>query len=153
MRTTLETLREQVIIEARNFANGTTLGHGLVKAVLALDAYVPSEITGEGALANRNAPDTAHEAAALAHLVQNSVRHKIVQQLAQTSSTDEELEWSLSGKHQTVSSARNWLVKTGWVRDSGHRRFTQFSRMPRRAVVWELTPLARLHISKTETSD
>jgi hypothetical protein len=46
-----------------------------------------------------------------------------------------------------VSSARNWLVDAGWLRDSSHRRMT---RNGRDAIVWELTDAARAAVASPE---
>jgi hypothetical protein len=51
--------------------------------------------------------------------------------------TDAQLEFRLNKSHQTVSSARNWLVEAGWVVDSGMRRKTLSGR---KATVWMLSP-------------
>jgi hypothetical protein len=60
--------------------------------------------------------------------------------------TDDELEQRSGNSHQTISSARNWLVEAGWVQDSGKRRNT---RSGRQAVVWELTPAGQRQIGDT----
>lgn len=142
-----EQLREDVIIAARDF-----LQHGLVNgrpfdpsllqvAVDALDAYEAAELTGAGARSVRGAPETSAEAAGLAEPLQFSARSRIIRCLLRMGgATDDELERQMSNSHQTVSSARNWLVEAGWVRDSGLRRKTRGGRL---AVVWELTPAGR----------
>lgn len=150
MRKKLESLREAVIIAARNFTRqpGQT-AQAVYAAVAALEAYEAEQITGDGARANRGSTDTAHLSAALASVVQGSTRQQIIAQLAACPDvaapgyTDEQLERRIGGKHQTVSSARNWLVETGWVRDSGIRRFGSSKRL---AIVWELTPSAHRQI-------
>lgn len=50
--------------------------------------------------------------------------------------TDEELEFILKRKHQSVSAARNLLVRKGYLVDSGERRRTS-SNNP--AIVWRRT--------------
>jgi DNA-binding transcriptional ArsR family regulator len=115
-------------------------------AVAALDDYEAAPITGAGARSVKGAPDTSAAAAGLAEPVQYSARHRVITILARRhptvadGMTDDELERASGNSHQTISSARNWLVEAGWVRDTGIRRMT---RSNRQAVVWELTPAAR----------
>lgn len=149
MRKKLESLRENVILAARFVKSGKAPLVDLYIAVDDLERYEAEEITGKEARANRSAPDTAHMAAALAEIAQGSIRKQIVAHLAscpplsKPGFTDEQLERRIGGKHQTVSSARNWLVNTGWLRDSGIRRETASRRL---AIVWELTPAAQAQL-------
>lgn len=110
----------------------------LVGAIETLDEYEAAELTGAGAKYAAGS-DTSQAAAGLASPVQYSVRQQIIKQLAylgELGLTDDQMEKRLGRPHQTVSSARNWLVEAGWVRDSGQRRKTRSDRM---AVVWTLT--------------
>lgn len=110
----------------------------LSNAVEALDNYEAAELTGAGARYAAGS-DTSRAAAGLSVPVQFSTRQQIIKQLAHLGElglTDDQMENRLSRPHQTVSSARHWLVEAGWVRDSGHRRKT---RSGREAVVWVLT--------------
>lgn len=115
----------------------------LIAAVAAYDAYDVAVITGAGARWAEGS-ETSRQAAAMAFPRQGSVRHQIIAQLAnvpplaQPGYTDRQLERRLSGSHQTVSSARNWLVEAGWLEDSTVRRETN----GRPATVWQLTPAA-----------
>jgi hypothetical protein len=152
-------LVETVVIAARHWrqlwatsvtaAPGWTEGYAhaeveLARAVKALDEYEAANITGAGARWVEGSPATSRAAAGLAAPVQGSTRHEIVGLLAtvplsaQPGYTDDQLERRLNKSHQTISSARNWLVEAGWCRDSGQRRLTMRGR--RAAVVWELTP-------------
>lgn len=90
--------------------------------------------------ANAEGPPTQHEAAELAKPSQASVRWKIITALAAAPNSDETLERWLKIKHQTLSSARNWLADHGWVEDSGLRAV---NRSGRRAIIWRLTPAGR----------
>lgn len=164
MRKKRAELEQAVIAAARNL-NGVRLEYGrtgepetydqfiaalaaLGDAIVALDNYEAAELTGEGAPWARGS-ETSRTAASLAVPVQASAREQIiaflaaVPPMAHPGYTDEQLERRLNRPHQTVSSARNWLVNNGWVRDSGERRPTRNGRM---AVVWQLTPagLAKL---------
>lgn len=133
---------------ADNYANQIAAAYALDDAIVALDNYEAAELTGEGAPWARGS-ETSRTAASLAVPVQASAREQIiaflcaVPPMAHPGYTDEQLERRLNRPHQTVSSARNWLVNNGWVRDSGERRPTRNGRM---AVVWQLTPagLAKL---------
>lgn len=134
-------LQEDVIIAARNWAKRVRQ-HGpsgllLAEAIQALDDHEAAELTGAGGRYAAGS-DTSKAAAGLSVPLQFSVRQEITEALTRTNIgyTDDQLEERLKRPHQTVSSARNWLVAAGWVRDSGQRRKT---RGGREAVVWELT--------------
>lgn len=111
-------------------------------AMKALDAYCIGIPDSPGSF-NRNSPETAKIASQLSGLIQGSTRRRIVDECISCYGcpalglTDRELETRLRGKHQTVSSARNWLVNAGWLVDSGKRRKTDSGRP---AVVWQITP-------------
>lgn len=143
-------LEQAVIAAARTWARSgwpsdPSASADLSHAVIALNEYEAAEITGAGARWVEGSPETSEQAARLAAPIQGSTRHAIIGQLmhlppmARPGLTDEQLERRLGMKHQTVSSARNWLTEAGWLRDSGIRR-RNTSRRP--AVVWELTPAA-----------
>lgn len=114
-------------------------------AIDALRAYEAEQVTGAEARWAEGSPETSREAAKLAWPVQKSCRLDIIALLANVPATahpgytDAQLEHRLKRSHQTVSSARNWLVQAGWLRDSGVRRFTPSHR---KAVVWMLTDAA-----------
>lgn len=116
----------------------------LVAAVTAHDAFDAAVLTGAGAQWAEGS-ETSRQAAFLAAPLQATVRYEIlalmvnVPPLAHPGYTDRQLEARLHGSHQTVSSARNWLCKGGWLEDSGLRRVTN----GRPAVVWQLTPAGR----------
>lgn len=132
-------LEQDVIIAARTLTSSSGWGSGDLKAaVKALDKFEAAELTGAGAKYTAGS-DTSQAAAGLAVPVQYSARQQIIKLLAHLGElglTDDQMETRLRRSHQTVSSARNWLVEAGWVRDSGQRRKTRSGRM---AVVWMLT--------------
>lgn len=164
-RRKIETLRDDVVRAAREVSNlGTVrelnsalyVGSGLLlggrlcalrEAVDALDAYsdpihdTPGEYV-EGS------PETSRDAAVMLTPRSGSLRAKVLDEVRialfltpdAKGLTDEELERRLKGRHQTVSSARNWLVDAGWLIDSGIRRANRSGRW---AVVWALSPAAR----------
>jgi hypothetical protein len=111
-------------------------------AVDALNEFEAAELTGAGARWVNGSPETSRGAAGLAVPVQGSARHQIIGALAHVARmsepgyTDAQMEHLLRRSHQTVSSARNWLVEAGWVIDSGKRRMTPSHRA---AVVWKLS--------------
>jgi len=159
-------LEQGVIIAARGFLAavlGTEQGfsrpYGQVKyrqleaAVRALDLLDAADVDGSGARWNAGS-ETSRDAAMLAAPVQASARHAIIAALAhvppmvEPGYTDEQLERRLGRSHQTVSSARNWLVNHGWVCDSGVKRKT---RSNRDAVVWSLTPDASRQLREVPT--
>lgn len=155
MRSKHYMLERAVIDEARkvvdNFdACGWTHWGDLVDAVKALNAHVAA-MSGRGARYARSGPETSEQSARLAGLVQRTVREQIVALLAHVPPlaapgyTDLQLEKRLGASHQTVSSARNWLVETGWLEDSGQRRKNPSGRM---AAVWQLTPAGRAQLAK-----
>jgi hypothetical protein len=117
----------------------------VIDAVDALDAHNVAQITAAG-VPYAAGSDTSYASAQLSKVTQGSARMEIVGQLARVSPlagigyTDEQLERRLGKSHQTVSSARNWLVQAGWVRDSGERRINAGSKRP--AAVWTLTEAA-----------
>jgi len=152
-------LRENVIIAARTWREvyyllDGPLNEALIDAVRALDEYEAAAITGAGARSVAGAPETSAQAAGLAEPVQYSTRHRVIRILDRrmerggNGMTDDELEEASGNSHQTVSSARNWLVEAGWVRDTGIRRKT---RSHRQAVVWELTPAGRQQFKRGGT--
>lgn len=84
--------------------------------------------------------------------VKGSTRRKIIQVVTAhwdcygVGMTDAELEGRLRKSHQTVSAARNELVKRGWLRDTGATKLTQYKR---EAVAWGPTDLARSAMRET----
>lgn len=145
-------LQEAVIVAARNWVKVAfdpyiSRPYGLqeddlIEAVQALDDHDAAEMTGQGAKWVHGSPKTSREAAELAALAQNSARRLIVTALMMSplpALSDDHLERKIGRSHQTISSARNWLVEAGWVRDSGKRAIT---RAGREAIAWELTPAA-----------
>lgn len=163
MRTKRAELEQAVIVAARDWreadyahdaAYNPTAEYGardvLADCVDALEAYAAAELTGSGARWVHGSPETSRDAAALANPVQGSVRRAIVALCAHTRPpeagfTDAQLERRLNRTHQTVSSARNWLVNAGWLQDSGRRFPTPSGRM---AVVWELTSAAHRQLTE-----
>ncbi len=87
---------------------------------------------------------TTSRAAALALIPKaRSVRRHVLLAVANRRDglmTDEMLERHLLMKHQTLSSARNWLVAGGWLEDSTERAWTSSGR---KAVLWRLTEAGR----------
>lgn len=158
MRTKRAELEQAVIVAARDWreadydADPTAeylARNALSDCVDALDAHEAAELTGSGARWVEGSPETSRDAALLANPAQGSARRAIVALCAhaqppENGYTDAQLERRLNRTHQTVSSARNWLVNAGWLQDSGRRFPTPSGRM---AVVWELTSAAhrRLH--------
>lgn len=160
-------LEQTVITAARKYmaaidvhGNEQAWVHGkwtaLFDAVNALNGYEAAELTGAGARWVEGSPETSRWAAGLAVPVQGSARHHIVgalshvAELSRPGYTDEQLERRLGSSHQTVSSARNWLVEAGWVVDSGHRRLT---RSGRKAVVWTLSEAGWARLTERKESE
>lgn len=116
------------------------------------DVYDAAVLTGAGARWAEGS-DTSRQAAFMAAPRQGTVRHQIVAHLAnvppsaQPGYTDRQLERRIGASHQTVSSARNWLVESGWLEDSGARRLTN----GRPAAVWQLTPAGRRQLTSATT--
>lgn len=116
----------------------------LDNAIRDLDGMPLSTTVTHGAFP-AGAQDTTREAARLAVPLQRSARRRIIahiygqMHLGADGCTDDEIQRSLILTHQTESAARNHLMGTGWIEDSGHRRPT---RGRRDAIVWRLTPAA-----------
>lgn len=91
---------------------------------------------------SHDATDT-QVAASLRVIRRTTVLWKILEQLGMLrlftavadymGATDEELERALRRRHETVSSARNTLMRDGWIADTGRRRNGR--------TVWDFTPL------------
>jgi hypothetical protein len=87
--------------------------------------------------------DTSRTAADMIAPVAGSLRRSILVELYRRrnypipGATDDQLERALKRAHTSVSAARNFLVDTGWVIDSGHRVETCSGRP---AKVWALAP-------------
>jgi hypothetical protein len=128
------------------------VGLDLMDAVDALDEYGAAEISG-GGVPWAKGSDTSRNSAALAVPLQRSTRHAIVAMLvnvprmAAPGYTDAQMERRLNKSHQTVSSARNWLVQAGWVIDSGERRPNPSGRP---ATVWALSTAGQAKLKGTE---
>lgn len=115
----------------------------LIEAIEALDQCRVAELTGVGARWAEGS-DTSRLAASMAFPTQASTRREIIALLAQVgAASDRMMETALRRTHQTVSSARNWLVEAGWVRDSGRRVRQQNGRL---AALWVLTDAAIVKI-------
>ncbi len=101
-------------------------------------------------------PETSRNAALAFTPASGSVRRRILDEIWSTSFygyvglTDEVLEHRLKCKHQTLSSARNFLVQAGWLVDSGKRAASTTTKRPQ--VVWSLSPAA-LAVLRGEASN
>lgn len=118
---------------------------------LAVEEYETHLLTIDGRGARwAEGSATSREAARLAWPLQSSCRQAIIALMANVGAlaapgyTDRQLEQRLSRSHQTVSSARNWLVEAGWLEDSGIRRTTN----GRPATVWQLTARGRAALTE-----
>ena len=86
-----------------------------------------------------DAPETSHQAAAMARLRVGSMRYDVYRSIlfaGDEGRTDEELEGILGRKHQSISAARNTLAGDDLIEDSGQRRNTS-SGTP--AIVWVIS--------------
>lgn len=133
--------RDEVILAARRwrytFSTGTA--EALMDAIDALDAIEPGSFDGTGAWV-AGSPETSQRAAEMYVPAMKSVRRQIINEIAcrhDGLATDEMLERALHCKHQTLSSARNFLVIAGWLEDSLMRT------TDKRAVLWQLTDAGR----------
>lgn len=149
MRSRIAQARDRVLEEALEFGRAEIKGREwarpdtLVEAVrdhdvieLSLDNQKGRAVTGSA--------DTSHEAARLILPKLKSVRLQILHAIMSRPDgmmTDEALERELRMKHQTVSSARNSLVESGWLEDSAQRMMKPNGR---RAALWRLTPAGRV---------
>lgn len=162
MRTRRVDLETQILREARAFRDSCDDGLGLAantgayQAWLALsrsldeyDGLVPDDIRTRAHVANADSQTTAHLAAELIVPDQESIRYDLLMQYRvrvvafgqnddlASGLTDSEMEFVLRKPHETVSSARNWLMHAGFIHDSGVKRRNP-SKRP--AIVWTLTP-------------
>lgn len=157
-RRKIEQLRDEVIAAARKVcrdmaAYGVTVigGTELRRAMSAHDAHLQSIVDSPGQWVN-GSPGTSRSAAMLVTPMSGSIRRQIVDEvysvhhLDSVGLTDSELERRLHGKHQTVSSARNWLRDKGWLIPSG---FTRQSESKRDQIVWKLSPAALTKMGET----
>lgn len=156
-RRRMEVLRSEVIASAASWREacrsysecyvepgGTiTPTQRLIQAVDALNAFIAPIIDSPGEYVE-GSPETSHNAALAATPIAGSVRRRIVDEIWSVEFwvpglglTDADLEHRLKAKHQTCSSARNWLVEAGWLRDSGQRKMAPSKRLQ---VLWVLTP-------------
>lgn len=146
--------KEDVVLAARRYVS--SLRHveeetnpaedyeTLAAAVDALDSVEVQAIGDEnGAYAKDSA--TSIVAANLSGPMAGTVRRRIIDEIRCAPEslyglTTDELEVALRKSHTTVSSAVNYLMSIGWLRDSGYQRITRGGRP---AMVLELTPQAR----------
>lgn len=90
--------------------------------------------------------NTSADAARLALPMVEGLRRRVVYQISRCmrypipGATDDQLERAMNCSHQSLSSARRFLVQTGWLVDSGQRMKT---RTGRNAKVWILTDFGR----------
>lgn len=87
----------------------------------------------------KDAPDTSKVVSdkMRAGTLQGDVLHALINKSAVFGgATDDELERFLGRSHQSVSGARNTLVRKGYVVDSGERRKNSHGNM---AIVWYYT--------------
>lgn len=112
-------------------------------AVRSHDSIAPDAIVDSDGAHVVGSPETSRRAAKALFPKSGSVRRKVLDDIWNRRdglATDEMIERSLGGKHQTVSSARNWLMNAGWVVDSRLRT------ADKKAVLWQLTAAAKAHI-------
>lgn len=121
----------------------TSYVEGVFRALDALDAHLADLDERKAA---HNVQDTSIAAAAMVVPKVGYVRRRIIDEIRTAGRwndgagyTDSELERRLKVKHETLSSARNWLTGSGWLMDSGLRRESSSGRD---AIVWALTPAA-----------
>lgn len=146
-RSNMTELREAVLAAALRFARE---GHGsstwtwnvhrLFEAVDAYDEAILDEITDSEGAAVLGAPETSRRAAIAIMPRSGTIRRAVLNDIAGRHdglATDEMIERSLRGKHQTISSARNHLVNAGWLEDSRQRV------KDNKAVLWQLTEAAK----------
>lgn len=157
-RSAIADAREEVIRRAKIVANNPPAWcrqnvTDLIDAVLALEEIEPEAIGPDVGAYRHDATSTSRGAAFKARLLQGSVRHRVVVELynvaiaageTMVGLTDDDLERRLRVPHTTLSSARNHLVNTGWIEDSGLERYT---RGQRPAIVWRLTALGHTTIA------
>lgn len=114
---------------------------------------VRSMLGDEGIATGTHSPMTSHTA--VKAMRSGTMKHKVFWLIASRTNglTDYETEQilmrtsALSGKHQSVSGARNRLMRDGYVEDSGKTRLTD-SKSP--AIVWVVTEWARQRIDLGE---
>lgn len=112
----------------------------LLVAVEALDQHELDEITDSEGASVLGAPETSRRAAIAIMPRSGTIRRAVLNDIAGRHdglATDEMIERSLRGKHQTISSARNHLVNAGWLEDSRQRV------KDNKAVLWQLTEAAK----------
>lgn len=138
-------LAARQVLEAWSFSSGLAINIGrLADAMGALDASLPAIQQTPGSFVE-GSPETSRFAA-FALVNAKSHRRKIAAELYSVRGygyiglCDFQLEARLKDKHQTISSARNWLMEAGWVIDSGMRFKNPESNRP--CIIWSLTPAA-----------
>lgn len=146
-RSNIAELREAVLAAALRFARE---GHGsdtwtwnvhrLFEAVDDYDGAILNEIVDSEGASVLGAPETSRRAAIAIMPRTGTIRRAVLNDIAGRHdglATDEMIERSLRGKHQTISSARNHLVNAGWLEDSRQRV------KDNKAVLWQLTEAAK----------
>lgn len=137
--------RDEVVKAAEQFVfNNMTWSdrQALIEAVIALRSL--EAIAGGQGPSVAGAPDTSWLAGTSVTNETLSLRRRTLIAVATRRDqlmSDEMLERELRMKHQTLSSARNWLVENGWLEDSCQRAVNSSGR---KAVLWTLTREARL---------
>lgn len=149
-----DVLRDEVISAARRAAAMTSYSDLMMlrNAFDAWDAELVGIIDTPGSWVE-GSPETSRNAAMSIISTTGSVRRRVVDELfilrsfigegpdsdALSGLTCDDLEHRLHRSHQTVSSAVNWLMNAGWIKDSGSVRTT---RSGRDAVIWTLSSAA-----------
>jgi hypothetical protein len=88
----------------------------------------------------KNAPDTSH--AIVSKMREGTLQHDVLMLFINLAvaggggATDDDIEAALGRSHQSVSGARNTLVRKGYLEDSGLRRPNRYGNM---AIRWSYT--------------
>lgn len=94
------------------------------------------------------APDTQRLAAISVYPTSGTARRTVLDYIVgcgDSGATDDEMEFRLGMRHQSVSARRYELHRDGWIEDSGKRRVT---RSGRDAAVWTLTAQGRAELAR-----
>lgn len=104
---------------------------------------------GAPAMARMHATPTSQAMRQSALPRSGSLRATMVQLLLNYGHTDDQMEVTLGRSHQSVSAARYTLVEQGWVRalTSHGETVLRPTRAGNPAIVWTLTPEARLRLA------
>lgn len=143
-QSTITDKRNAVMAAACHLGRGPRRGwyeiECLISAVRRYDEAVLAEIgDSEGAFV-LGSPETSRRSAVAIMPRTGTIRRAVLNDIAGRHdglATDEMIERSLRGKHQTISSARNHLVNAGWLEDSRQRV------KDNKAVLWQLTEAAK----------